>query len=101
MSRRPGLPTTVPLNYVPTTIQPILDLIARITGQASNMPGVRKIVQLNELVVLPTTLGGGAVLADVIAKINDEVIPFLAEQRENDRVLRAKIDEIISRLQED
>jgi len=97
--QRPGLPSTAtnPIDHR-GALNALLDLVGRLTGNTRDK--VRALKQLDELLAMPTALGGGATLGDTINKVN-ELILLATEMRENDRILRTKIDEVIARLQED
>lgn len=102
MAQRPGIP---PAANAPAALrlllEPLLDLVARITGAAtSGVPKLKKIDQLAETAPLTGAIGGGSTLAQTITKVN-ELSAVIAEMRANDKVLRVKQDEVITRLQED
>lgn len=101
-SKRPGLPSVALLPPALRQVgEPLIDLVARITGAASGLKKIATLDRVKESAAIPVSpLGGGATLAQVITRVN-ELHEVIKDSRVNEKELRVKTDELINRLQED
>lgn len=98
---RPGLPASGGLSAREKAIgiQALLDLMARLTGTANGIPKLKVLGTLDQE-VLTAALVGGETLAQTITKVI-ELQAVLADVLTNQAQLQLKVDQLISRLQED